>query len=169
MQDSAPNPADSTVGVVFRWLNFALVFGGLGYLIAKFGGPYFRAHAAEIGDAIRQAADARAAAERELKQAEQQLASLDLEVQDMRRAAVKESGAETERIRELTRVDTEKIAQAAQAEIESAERYARHELRALTARLATEQAAAMLQTQMTPTAETALFRTFVGQLERIPS
>ena len=34
-QENAPSPADMPVGLVFRWLNFALVFGGLAYLIWK--------------------------------------------------------------------------------------------------------------------------------------
>jgi F0F1-type ATP synthase membrane subunit b/b' len=168
-QDSAPNPADTPVGLVFRWLNFALVFGGLAYLVGKFGGPYFRGNAESIANSIRQAAEVRAAAERELKEAEERLAGLELEVKDMRRAAVRESAAETERIRELARVETGKIQAAVAAEIEAAERYARQELRAMTARMATEQAAAMLRSQITPAAESALFRSFVGELERSAS
>ncbi len=168
-QENAPSPADMPVGLVFRWLNFALVFGGLAYLIGKFGGPYFRGNAESIAGAIREATEAHAAAERELKEAEAQLAGLDLEVQDMRRAAVKESAAETQRIRELARTEAEKIEQAAKAEIESSERYARHELRAMTAAIATQQAAAMLQAQITPATQAALFRSFVIELGRSAS
>lgn len=168
-QESAPSPADMPVGLVFRWLNFALVFGGLAYLIGKFGGPYFRGNAEAIAASIRQVAETRAAAERELKDAEAQLSGVDLEVQDMRRAAMKESAAETQRIRELARTESEKIEQAAQAEIASSDRYARQELRAMTAAIATKQAAAMLQAQITPATQAALFRSFVIELGRSAS
>ena len=44
-EQSAPDPADSLAGTIFRWLNFALVFGGIVYLIRKVGAPYFRENA----------------------------------------------------------------------------------------------------------------------------
>ena len=164
--DSGPNVADSPVGMFFRWLNFAIVFGAIVWVIRKFGAPYFRGHAREIGGAIQQASEARAAAERELRDATQKLAALDLEIQDLRRAAVRESAAEAERIRERARAEAEKVAQAAQAEIAAAERAARQELRAMAARLATERAAAMVRAQMTPQGDAALFRSFVSELRR---
>ena len=165
-EESAPSPADTPVGLVFRWLNFALVFGGLAYVIGKFGAPYFRGQARAIAGAIQQASEARAAAQRELRDAAQRLAVLDLEVQDLRRTAVRESAAEAERIRDRARVEAGKIAQAGQAEIAAAERAARQELRSMAARLATERAAAMVRAQMTTAAEAALFRSFVGELRR---
>jgi F0F1-type ATP synthase membrane subunit b/b' len=51
-------------------------------------------------------------------------------------------------------------------EIEAAGRAARLELKALAARLAVERAEVLLSKEMTPQAETALFRTFVAELER---
>ena len=165
-EESSPSAADTTVGTVFRWLNFLIVFGGLAYIIGKFGAPYFRGHAQSIAGSIQQAAETRAAAERELQEANRRLAALDLEIQDLRRAAVRESAAAAERLRELTRVEAGKIAQAARGEIAAAERAARQELRAMTARLATDGAAAMVRAQMTAAAEATLFRSFVGELER---
>ena len=44
-EQSAPDPADSLAGTIFRWLNFALVVGGIAYLIRKVGAPYFRENA----------------------------------------------------------------------------------------------------------------------------
>ena len=109
-EDNAPDPANTPAGTIFRWLNFVLVFGGMVYPIGKFGAPYFRSHARAIANATREASEARAAAERELQEADARVAALDLEVQDLRRAAVQESAAEAERLRELTRLESEKIA-----------------------------------------------------------
>src|SRR6266849_3921121 len=64
-----PQPADTAVGFVFRWLNLALVLGALIWVIRKFGGPYFRGTARAISDAIHGAAAGRAASERELSEA----------------------------------------------------------------------------------------------------
>jgi len=158
------SPADSPTGQIFRWLNFALVFGAFAYVIPKYLAPVFRSHAKSISGSIQSAAADRAQAERELKEATQQLAGLDLESQDLRRAAAKESTAEAERIRELARTESEKIEQAARAEIAAAEQAARQELRATAARLATENAAAMLRARMTGATEASMFQKFVGEL-----
>src|SRR5438067_12756765 len=78
-EDAAADPAELPIGTVFRWLNFALVTGVIAYLVVKLGAPYFRANARAISGAIRDAAETRTAAERELREAEQRLASVNLE------------------------------------------------------------------------------------------
>jgi len=165
-EEAAPDPAEMPVGTIFRWLNFALVFGGIAYLVVKFGAPYFRGNAQAISGSIREAADTRAAAERELREAEERLSALNLEIQDLRRAAVSESNTEADRLRALARTEAEKIAKAARAEIEASERAGRQELRAIAAQLATARAAELIRAQMNPAAEAALFHAFVGELQR---
>ena len=168
-EQSAPDPADSLTGTIFRWLNFALVIFGLGYLIRKAGAPFFRENAKAIGQSIRQAGEERAAAERELNELTQRLAKIDAEIAEMRRAAVAEAVAQAERIRALAKTEVERIAQAARAEIAASERAASAELRALTARLATEHAAALVRAQMNSKVESGLFRSFLQDVERSPS
>jgi F-type H+-transporting ATPase subunit b len=164
-EQSAPDPADSLAGTIFRWLNFALVFGGIAYLIRKVGVPYFRENAKSISNSIRRAADERAGAERELNEASEKLARIDGEIQEMRRAGVNESAAQAERIRALARTEVERIRQAARAEIAASERAAALELRAATARLATEQASALVRERMNNATEQGLFRSFIREIE----
>ena len=165
--DNAPDPTTTPVGTVFRWVNFLLVAGAIAYAIAKFGGAYFRGQAKEISQAIHEAADAKAAAERQAAEAEQRLARLPQEIEEMRQSARKESVAESERIRAMTRAEAEKIQKAAQAEIAAAERAGQQELRSIAARMATERAAAMLGQRMNDAARATLFQTFVGKLESV--
>jgi F0F1-type ATP synthase membrane subunit b/b' len=165
-EEAAPDPADTATGTIFRWLNFLLVMGGIAYLIGKFGAPYFRSRAEGIAKSIRDAAEMRAASERELREVDERVASLNLEIQELRRVAVRESAAEAERLRELTRVEAERIHNAARAEIVASERVARQELRAIAARLATERAAEITRGRMDPATDAALFRAFVGELEK---
>ena len=165
-QENGPDVTAMPVGTVFRWLNFLLVFGALAYLIAKFGGPYFRSRAHGIAKAIEEAQYARAAAERELREAEEKLASIDAEVQQEWRAAERESAADKERIRALTTSEIEKIGQAARAEIAAAERAGTQELRVIAARLATERAATLIRQRMNAAEEAALFDTFVEELAK---
>jgi len=165
-QEEKTNAADTTTGFVFRWLNFALVVGAFVWVFAKFGGPYFKATAHAISDAIHGAAAGRAAAERELAEATRRLESIGVEIQELRRSAIRESASEAERLRALAQSEAEKIARAAVAEIEAAERVARQQLRTIAARLATERAEALLKQRMNDTSERALFGKFVGELER---
>jgi F0F1-type ATP synthase membrane subunit b/b' len=158
--------AETPLGMAFRWLNFILVFGAIAYLIRKIGLPYFRGKAESIAGSIRSASEARDAAQQRLRGSEEGLATLDREIEDLRRTATQESAREAERIRGLTHVESEKIAQAARAEIEAAERAARQELRAIAARVATERAAALVKARLDRSTETALFRAFVAELER---
>jgi F0F1-type ATP synthase membrane subunit b/b' len=165
-QEEAPSPADSPTGFVFRWLNLALILGGFTWVIVKFGGPFFRGAAKSIQDAIHGAAAGRAAAQQELSEASRQLASLDAEAQEMRRTASRESANEAERLRALAKSEAEKIAIAAAAEIEAAERSSRQQLRAIAARAATDRAAALVRQAMNDQTERSLFAGFLGELER---
>jgi F-type H+-transporting ATPase subunit b len=165
-QEEAPSPADSSTGFVFRWLNLALVLGAMIWAVRKFGAPYFRASAGSIQDSIRGAAAGRAVAERELSEATGRLASLDADVQDLRRAAMRESASEAERLRALAQSESEKVRRAAAAEVEAAERAARQQLRDMAAGVAADRAEALVRQRMNATTEQSLFGAFLGELER---
>lgn len=158
------NATDSTMGWVFRWLNFAIVFGGIAYLLMK-AGPSFRGKADKIAGAIGEAARAREAAEAQRRETQQKLANLEKEIADMRAAAKRDAEAEAQRLRELARSEAGKIENVAQAEIAAAERAAKLELKAAGARWAVEGAAALLRKELTPQGEAQLFRAFVAELD----
>lgn len=168
-QESSPDVASMPIGTVFRWLNFLLVAGALAYLIAKFGAPYFRGRAQAIATAIEEANQTRAAAERELREATDKLAAVETEIERERRTGERESAADQERIRALTKAEMGKISQVARAEIAAAERAGTQELRAITAKLATDRAAALIRQRMNAAAEAVLFDSFVVELERAAS
>ena len=154
------------IGTLFRWIQFAIVFGGGGYLIGKKAPAFFRARRETIVAAITESTRVKEEANRRLQDASEKLARLDVELAELRAAAQREWAAEAERIRAAAREEAKKIERAAEAEKEAAERAARIELRAMTARLAVEQAEARIRQQMTPQAEAALVRGFVEQLGR---
>src|SRR6202051_2580502 len=90
------NPADSPVGIIFRWLNFLIVFGAIGFLIAKHGGAFFQANAKEISASIVEAAAVKAEADRELAQAEAKVQNLDRDLAALREEGQRKWGAERE-------------------------------------------------------------------------
>jgi F-type H+-transporting ATPase subunit b len=165
-QEGEASPVDTPTGWIFRWLNFAIVFGAIAYLAWKKGGPYFRAQAEEISRKIAEGTRAREAAERQRQEVQAKLANIENEIAAMRAEAKRDTEAETMRLRTLAREEAEKIERAAQAEIAAAERAARMELKVLAARMAVERAEALLRKELTPNSEAVLFQTFVQELER---
>ena len=111
-----------TIGWIFRWIHFVVVFGGLGYLLAKKGPAFFRQRAETIVASITESARIKEDAGRRLHEAEEKLARLDQDVAALREAARREAAAEAERIRSATQDEGRKIERAAQAEIQAAER-----------------------------------------------
>src|SRR5204862_410806 len=132
------NAATERATEIFKWINFAIVAGVIVWVFGKKLPPVFRKKAEAISSAIANATSARAAADAQLREAETSLANLQKEVAELRAFAERESAAEVERLRAATETDTQKIAAAAKAEIEAAERAARLELKALAANLAVD-------------------------------
>ena len=158
-----------TVEEVFRWINFAIWAGTLYWLCLTKAPRFFRRRAEAIGSAISKAGSAKAAADAELREAESKLRNLEKEVAELRAFAEREAAAEVERIRMATRLDMERIAVAAKAEIEAAERAATLELKAVAANLAVEGAEELLTKQLTAETQAGLISSFVKSLEGMPN
>jgi F-type H+-transporting ATPase subunit b len=164
-QEGEASPADSPTGWIFRWLNFALVFGGIAYAIGKWGAPYFRQQAEEISRKIAEGARAREAAERQRREIQAKLAGLEDEINRLRVEGKRDADAEAQRLLDMERVERERIERAARAEVEAAERAGRMELKILAARRAVELAEALLRQSLTPQADEMLFKGFVTELQ----
>jgi F-type H+-transporting ATPase subunit b len=158
-----------TAEELFKWINFAIWAGALGWLCLKKAPQFFGQRGEAIGSAITKAAGAKAAAEAKLREAESKLGNLEKEVAELRAFAEREAAAEVERIRTATRSDMEKIALAAKAEIEAAERTARLELKAMAASLAVEGAESLLTKQLTAQTQAGLLSDFVNSLGGMPN
>jgi F-type H+-transporting ATPase subunit b len=154
---------------IFKWINFAIVAAVLIWLFAKKLPAWFRGNADKISSAITKATAAREAAERQVREAESKLANLKQEIAALQASAKREAAEEGERIRALAESDAKKVAVAAQAEIDAAERAARLELKALAASLAVDGAEFLLAKQLTPAAQESLVDTFVKILEGRPN
>ena len=163
------NPAVESATQIFKWINFAILVAGLCWLFGKYLPPKFRRQADAISSGITSATSAKAAADAQLREAEARLANLEKEVAEIRASAEKEGAAEVDRLRAATVTDKEKIAAAAKAEIEAAERAARVELKALAANLAVDGAESLLVKQLTAKAQESLIGDFVKSLEGRPN
>jgi F-type H+-transporting ATPase subunit b len=163
------NPALDSAMEIFKWINFAILAGLLLWVFGKKLPSVFRARAEAVSAAITNATKAKASADAQLRDAETRLANLQKEVAELRASSEKEATAEVERLRAATESDAQKIAAAAKAEIEAAERAARLELKALAANLAVDGAESLLAKQLTPKAQESLISNFVKSLEGRPN
>ncbi len=164
MAQGADDTTTTTTGWVFRWINFAIVFGLIAWGFSK-AGPYFRKHSEEISQRIAEGARAREAAEAQKRAVQEKLSRLDEEVAQLRADAKRAQESETQRLRAMAKEDAQNIERAGQAEIAAAEHAARLELKAVAGRLAVEQAEIILREQMTAATEAIVFRAFVESLE----
>ena len=163
------NPAAERATEVFKWINFAIIAGFILWLCLKKAPAFFSRRASAISSAIASATARKAAADAQLREAETKLANLQKEVGELRALAERESAAEVARLRSTTESDAQKIAAAAKAEIEAAERAARLALKALAAKLAVDGAESLLAKQLNPQAQEALISSFVKSLEGRPN
>jgi len=165
-EQAEADPADSATGLAFRWLNFLIVFGSVGYLIAKHGGGFFRANAKAIAASIHEATAAKVEAERELSEVEAKVSNLGQEIAHQRVAAQRDWAVESERLRASGLAEIEKIKQAAAGELTASERAAQQQLREIAASMAVQRAAAIVSAQMNTEVRARIFDSFLGELGR---
>jgi F-type H+-transporting ATPase subunit b len=163
-EGAEPDPAESTTGLIFRWLNFLIVFGGIGYLIAKHGGAFFRGNAKEIAASIVEATAAKTEAERELRVVETKIARLDQDVAELREEARRNWATESERLYASGVAEIEKINLAARAELAASERAAQQQVREIAASMAVERAAALVSSKMNAEIRARMFQSFLSEL-----
>jgi F0F1-type ATP synthase membrane subunit b/b' len=158
------DPAESPAGLLFRWLNFLIVFGSIAYLIGKYGGAFFRANAKEISASILEATAIKAEADRELRETQAKVEHLDQDLTTMREEAQRNWAAESERLRASSVVEIEKINQAARGELAASERAAQQQLRQVAAALSVERAAVLVSARMNPQIRSKMFQSFLDKL-----
>ena len=163
------NAGTERANEIFKWINFAIVAGLIGWVFLKLTPPFFRKNAETISSAINKATAAKAEAERQVREAEEKLARLEQEVAQLRATAQREMAAESERLKAITHSDIEKVKLAAKAEMEAAERAARLELKTIAANLAVDGAESLLTGELTPQVQESLVAAFVKSLEGRPN
>ena len=151
----------------WKWINFAILVGGLGYLAGKTAPAYFKGRSDEIQRALIEA-------KREIKDAEAKAADLDLrlsgiqtEVEKLHTQARSEMEREAERIRADTERHVKRIQEQTVQEIVLMTRGAREDLRNYSAGLALDLAEQRIRSRVTPDMQQALVDGFVADLHRL--
>lgn len=150
---------------MWKWANFLVLAGGLGYLMVKALPPLFAARTAAItkdmveSQKIRQEADARAA------DVDRRLAAIEIEIANLRNESREETAAESDRVAKHAAAEIARIRAQAERDIADAGKTARKELTAYAASLSIGLAAKKISSRMTPATEDRLVRGFVHDLK----
>ncbi len=133
-----------TAANVFTLLNIAVLFGAIGYGLAKALPKAFKKRNNTIQKSLVDARTATEEATSRLNSVEARLSKLDEQIAAMRRQAEADSARDEQRIKASVEDEKAKILAAAEAEIQSATTQARREIQTYAAELAIEQAARKL-------------------------
>ena len=156
--------AEHGPSIVWKWANFVLLAGGLGYLIGRHAPAFFRSRTDEIQQGMANAARIKKDADLRVAEVERRLATLEQEIAALRSGSVAEMAAEAKRIQEETARQLAKTQEQAEQEIASAAKTARKELKAYSADLAVSLAEQKVQSRLTPAVEQNLIDAFVTDL-----
>jgi F-type H+-transporting ATPase subunit b len=152
--------------IVWKWANFAILAGGLGFLLAKNLPPFFRSRTEAIQHGISEAQQMKRDAEKRAAEMDQRLLSLGADVERFRKQAHAEMEQEGERIRQETAKQIAKTQQQAQEEIEAAGKTARRELKLYAAQLAFDLAERRIRARVDEKTEAALTDDFIRDLQK---
>lgn len=151
--------------MIWKVLNFLILAGVLGKLIAGGLGPALAARSKEIAEGLEAGEKAKKEAEVRAAAVEAKLANLEKEIAAMRTGAQAERDREAERIRRDAQSEMERIRSQAEMEIASAGKLAGLELKRHAAKLALDLAEQKVRTRMSPETEAGLLAGFLANIE----
>jgi F-type H+-transporting ATPase subunit b len=122
----------------YKFINFALLVGGLGYVLRKPLAAFFSARSASIQKSLEEGRKALEASQAQLQAVEERLRHLEAEIAAFKAAASQEMEAEGQRLRQAAAEEAEKILESARAQMETAVRAAKLELKAYAAQQAVD-------------------------------
>lgn len=147
-----------------KWVNFAILAGGIGFIAVKAGGPAFKAKKQEILDGLSEGTRRAEAAAEKAAEIDRRMAGLQDEVAALRVKANVEMTAEAERIQQETVEQIAKVEHGAEADIATAAKAARQELKAYVADLALDLARQKVAAKMDDPTQAALVDRFARGL-----
>ena len=129
----------------WKWVNFAILAAGLGYVIAKNGPAFFNARSEQIQKAIREATGLKIKADFRFSEMDKRMAGLAAEVHKLRDEAKAAMERETRRFDNETRAALDRIHDHTTREIESLSHQASLAVREHAVRLASDLALSYLK------------------------
>jgi len=164
-QEKSGGEGESSSLEMWKWANFLVLAGAIGYFVGKGAPPFFASRSREIRKEIIEAEEARKEAEARAADVDKRLASLEAEIAALRSEAHEEARAESQRLAQHTAAEMAKIQMHGEQEIAAAGKTARLELKRYAADLAVGLAEQKIRTRITPAVQDSLVRGFVRDLK----
>ena len=139
---------ESSSAVVFRWINFLILIGGLGYFLKKPAKEFFETRSREISEGLNRAQAAQAAAQGRMDEIEQRLGKLSSDMAALRTQAEKESAMDKDKIVAEAKAEVARVVEQSRQEVERVARSVERDIRETLADKVIDRAGQTLQTQM---------------------
>lgn len=162
----AEQPGEGEQGrmLILRAINFLILAAGLGYLIKKHLGPYYKLRSEGIQQEIAEAQELFEESEERARAIEERLSNLDQQIAQLRADAKAEIAAEHARLEREAELAVKKVFALAEQEMSAMTKAARLELKSYAASLAVGLAETKIAGRITPEIERGLLGSFVRNL-----
>jgi F-type H+-transporting ATPase subunit b len=134
--------------LLFHTINFIILIGGLGYVLRKPMAEFFSGRSAAINKALDEGRKALEASQAQLRAAERKLRGLEAEIAALQSTAEREMSAERQRLQQSGAEEATRILESARAQIDSALRAAKLELRSFAAQQSVARAEELIRTRL---------------------
>lgn len=155
---------ETPLQTVFKWVNFAVLFGGLAFLLRQPMREFFTSRRQEIGSGLQRAQDSQAAARARMDEIEQRLAALSAEIAALRSEAQQESKADREKILAEARREVDRVIEHSRQEIDRAARAVERQIKEDIADLVIDRAGKALRSEMTQDDQKRVVLRFIKKL-----
>jgi F0F1-type ATP synthase membrane subunit b/b' len=152
-------------GALYKWINFVLLVGGLGYVLRKPASEFFLQRSAGIRKSLEEGRKALESSQAQLRAVEEKLRHFEEAMAAFRAGALREMAEEQARIRQTTAAETARMMESVRTQMEVASKQARLELRILTAQMAVELAEKMIVQRLDEAGQRRLVSQFAARLE----
>jgi F-type H+-transporting ATPase subunit b len=150
-----------------KTVNFIVLFGGLAYFLYKPIRNFLQKRSEKIEQGLKEAGDAQREAELKLREANARLATLEDEIEKLKKEAEIEGRKERERVIQLAQQEAEKIKYFAKQEIEMLMRAGIQDLKQYTAELASALAEERIKKKMSPEDQSFLIDKSIEKLDEL--
>jgi len=163
-------PTEEKVGesardFLYKIINFALLVGGLGYVLRKPATEFFRSRSASIQKSLEEGRNAEEKSKVQLQAVKEKLRHLEEEIAAFQAAAQREMQAEREHLGQATAAEAARILDAAREQIEVGLRGAKSELKNYAARQAVTWAEGIIRDRLDEAGRQRLVKQFAATLE----
>ena len=151
--------------MLYKFINFALLVGALGFVLRKPLAGFFAERSASIRKGLEEGRKALEASQAQLKTVEEKLRHLEEEIAAFKASAGREMEAERQRLKLAAAEEAEKILQSARAQTEVAVRAAKLELKSYAAEQAVELAEEIIRRRLDEAGRKKLVSDFLAGVE----